>query len=138
MNGGVRRKQGLGSGGNRFGVNRIQRARARSHVSSPANLFLQYDSGTKEFVLDGPEGHFLDQGDLLIGQPREVPQGDELPKVGRKLLDRPMDGPPPLRVPELSVGVEPVRTLLDRKRRRTPRRGRAISRGTVLGRRFRR
>ncbi len=29
--------------------------------------FLQYGSGAKEFVLDGPQGHLLDFGDLLVG-----------------------------------------------------------------------
>src|SRR5262249_56848171 len=68
---------------------------------------LQYGSGPKEFVLDGPEGHVLDAGDLFVGQAREVPQRDQLPEVRRELLDRAADGLASLDVPELAERVEP-------------------------------
>ena len=113
VGGGVGSQERLGAGGNRLGVNRIQGARATVSRQFSSQPVLQYDSGPKEFVLHGPEGHFLDLGDLLVGQAGKVAQGDELPKVGGKLLDRPVDGLPPLDVAQLPVGVEPSSTVLD-------------------------
>ncbi len=59
MGGGVGGQEGFRPGGNRFGVNRIQRARARCHVSSPANLSFNTTLARKSLFFTVPRGIFL-------------------------------------------------------------------------------
>ena len=67
------------------------------HVTSPANLSFNTALARKSLFLTVPRGMFLTLGDLLVGQAGEVAQGDQLPKIGRKLLDRPAGSPCPAR-----------------------------------------
>ena len=59
VGGGIGGKDGFRAGGNRLGVNRIQGARARCHVTSPANLSFNTTLARKSLFLTVPRGIFL-------------------------------------------------------------------------------
>ena len=129
---GSRRRQALRRQSDPGGVSGI------SHDSSPANLSFNTALARKSLFLTVPRGMFLDLRDLLVGQAREMAQGDQLAKLGRQLLDRRGDRLSPLGVAQQAVGVElassctPGRTLARRPS------GSGLSSGTVRGRRLRR
>ena len=59
VSGGVGGQTGFRPGGNRLGVNRIQRSGARFHVTSPASLSFNTTLARKSLFFTVPRGIFL-------------------------------------------------------------------------------